>query len=820
MIAAEERTMENKRKLMQFFFIRQEESSVHYHQDLEIIYVMKGKMEIKIDESVYQLQKGDFILINANKRHSCVGTQGILAARFFIDFHILAEHMGTLQLMFWCNTVVDRNDAYEEVRKLLDRILSCCSDQEEKGALYLNSLYYELLYHLVSYFMVKADQVWTNQEDSRNQIRVRQIQNYIQANYQTQISLNDLAQRLYLSNVYLSKYIKKHIGLTFLEYLNNVRLFHAVDELLYTNKSITRIAMDNGFPTSAAFIKSFRSIHREAPSQYRKRMQQNMPPVHQEYGLEEKSLDLVHEYLRNRQTGQQENGSRQQIYTADASYYEIQNADWTRAVNVGEAYTLLQSEVQDQLIQIQQETGMRYARIWNLLSRKQCADEKGGMNFRKLDLVLDFIIDHRMKPYIELGGGTEVKEAEKDGTKRKETWDYELFCEMIRAFYLHLINRYGLEEIEGWYFEFGKASGLGMTAEDGAYYQAFEAICRIFKEIAPEIRVGGAGLLLGYENSFFRKIFRIWKKRKFRPDFLSFRSCQDMSIAEDELIYGRKSIDSSYMKNQMQLIRDTMEEEDFQIPEIHIVQWNFTDSNRNVFNDSSAQGAYIVKTCISMLGNADFMGYWQGLDIGSDYAATGVQGDTFPAGQESIQQGHSDITSVLNGDSGLITRDGIRKPSFYAFQFMNKLQSHVVCRNENSVVTANGRGRFTAVCHNYKSFSSKYAFCKEEEIQIDEMDQFVEDMEPLRLKICLKNVNNGTYQVKSHYVNHENGSVQNIWKMMGYEKVLAKDEIEYLKRRAIPSMEIRTVQATDGTLELEHVMQPQEIRLLDIWYRY
>ena len=119
-----------------------------------------------------------------------------------------------------------------------------------------------------------------------------------------------------------------------------------------------------------------------------------------------------------------------------------------------------------------------------------------------------------------------------------------------------------------------------------------------------------------------------------------------------------------------------------------------------------------------------------------------------------------------------------------------------------------------------KSFSSKYAFCKEEEIQIDEMDQFVEDMEPLRLKICLKNISNGTYQVKSHYVNHENGSVQNIWKMMGYEKVLAKDEIEYLKRRAIPSMEIRTVQVTDGTMELEHVMQPQEIRLLDIWYRY
>lgn len=798
--------MEDERKLMQFFLIRQEESSVHYHQELEIIYVMQGKIEIRIDESVYQLQEGDFILINANKRHSCVGSHGILAARFMIDFHILAEHMGTLQLMFWCNTVVDKNDAYEEVRKLLDQILSCYSDQKEKGALYLNSIYYALLYQLVSHFMVKADNLWIDQENSKDQIRIRQIQNYIQANYQTQISLNDLAQRLYLSNVYLSKYIKKHLGLTFLEYLNNVRLFHAVDELLYSSKSITRIAMDNGFPTSAAFIKVFRNVHGEAPSQYRKRMQENMPSAHQEYEPEEKSLDLVHEYLRNRQTGQQETDGREQLCTADAAQYEMRNRVWTPAVNVGEAYTLLQSEVQNQLIQIQQETGMIYVRIQNLLSWEQCMDEKGGMNFRKLDLVLDFIMDHHMKPYIEIDGGTDLKEARKKGRGRKETSDHESFCEMIRAFYLHLINRYGLEEMESWYFECGNDSCLGMTEEDNAYYQRFEIIYRTFKEIAPEIRVGGAGFLLGHENASCRDIFRIWKKRRIRPDFLSFRSYQYISIAEDEYVYGRKSIDSSYMKNQVQMIREIMEEEEFQAAELHIDQWNFTDSNQNVFNDSCAQGAYIVKTCISMLGNADFMAYWHGLDIGSEHDHQRASGNELSAGQESTQPGYYDFQAVLNGNSGIISRDGIRKPSFYAFQFMNKLQNHIVCRDENSIVTSNGRGRFTIVCHNYKKFSSKYAFCKEEEIQIDEMDQFVEDTEPLKLKICLKNVKNGTYQMKVHYMNSENGSVQNIWRMMGYEKALSKDEIEYMKRRAIPSMEIRTVQVNEGVLELENVM--------------
>ncbi len=788
--------MENERKLIKFFFIRQEETSVHYHQDPEIIYVIHGKMEIKIDESEYQLQEGDFILINANKRHSCVGSQGILAARFFIDFHTLAEHMGTLQLMFWCNTTVDRNDAYEEVRKLLDRILSCYPDQEEKAALYLNALYYDLLYLLVSHFMVKADHVWMNQENSKDQVRIRQIQNYIQANYQTQISLNDLAQRLYLSNVYLSKYIKKHLGLTFLEYLNNVRLFHAIDELLYTDKSITRIAMDNGFPTSAAFIKNFRKIHREAPSQYRKRMQKNTPPFHETYELEEQGLELVQEYLRNRQDGQQKPCGREQVCTADINHYEIENARWNQAVNVGDAYTLLQSEVQNQMIQIQKETGMAYARIRNLLSREQCMDEKGEMNFRRLDLVLDFIIDHHMKPYIELGGRLHPKEAGKQGMEAQKTRDFGRLREMLRAFYLHLVNRYGLEEMEGWYFECVNDAGLGMTEEDGTFYQSFEVIYRTLKEIAPEIRVGGAGVLLGYENAACREIFRIWKRREIRPDFLSFRSCQYLSIMENELVFVRRSIDSSYLKNQVQLVREMMEEEGFQVPELHIDQWNFTDSNQNVFNDSCAQGACIVKTCIGMLGHADFMAYWNGLDLGTENQA------------------------VLNGNPGLISRDGIRKPSFYAFQFLNKLQNHVVCRNENSMITTNGRGRFTAVCHNYKNFSSKYAFCREDEIRIDRMDQFVEDTEPLKLKIRLENVRNGTYQVKTHYINPENGSVQNIWKMMGYEKMLSKDEIEYMKRRAIPSLEISTVQVTDGILELEDLMQPQEIRLLDIQYRY
>ena len=57
--------------------------------------------------------------------------------------------------------------------------------------------------------------------------------------------------------------------MSFLEYVNNIRLFHAVDDLLYTEKKITRIALDNGFPTTASFNKAFRDIYNMTPSAYR-----------------------------------------------------------------------------------------------------------------------------------------------------------------------------------------------------------------------------------------------------------------------------------------------------------------------------------------------------------------------------------------------------------------------------------------------------------------------------------------------------------------------------------------------------------------------
>ena len=796
--------MDTTRKLMQFHFIAQAETATHYHQNPEIFYVLRGNLDIKIDERLYKLSSGDIALINANKRHTVIGNDELLGARFEIDFHLLAEYMGSMQLLFWCNTVADRNHAYSNLRRLLDRILTRYFEKDDKDALYLNALYFETLYVLTSNFLVKADDVRLNLEDSQDRMRIRQIQNYVQANYQSQISLNDLADKLYLSNAYLSKYIKKNLGMTFMEYLNNVRLFHAVDELIYSDKNLTHIAYDNGFPTSASFTKTFRDVYKDSPSEYRKKIRDEEEKDETETTLQQEEEKRILEYLKFRAHKENPQSTREKEYVINAKKVKETLSDCSKAISIGDGYLLLQSEAQQQVERIQKQIGVKYARIWNILSKEYCFSEKDGYNFRKLDQVLDFLLNHHLKPYLEVGSKpslfmyTPERSINIEKTK-VDAYDFKTFSDIIRELCVHLANRYGVEELETWYFEYWNDPALNITEADGEYYQRFDLLYRTMKNYSEKISVGGAGFILGYETLICKKIFSIWKTREIHPDFLSVCSFQYIALIEDGGRLGRKSIDSQYMLNQIEIMKEVMKETGFQIPELHIDEWNFTISNRNVLNDSCEQGAYILKNCIEMNGAVDMMAYWHALDLYSDYY---------------------DTDTVLNGDSGLVSRDGICKPSFYAFQFMNRLLPKVLEKNENSIITTNARNRYVIACHNYKSLSSRYVFTDEDEIQLEDIEQYVEDIDPVKLKFTIQNVQNGKYLVKTYRVNRECGSVQDLWKNLDYSKGLMRDEVEYLKSSAIPSIEMKTIEVENGELCLTNNLEMQEIRLIDIQYQY
>lgn len=796
--------MEKNRKLMQFTFIAKKEISTHYHQNPELFYILSGELEIKIDDQTFLMKSGDILLVNANKRHQINGKEGLFGVRFEIDFHLLSEYMGTMQLLFWCNTVVDKNEAYNKLRSLMNRILGRYFEKDELGALYLNALYYETMYVLASNFLIKSDDARLNVEGDQDRLRVIQIQSYIQANYQSQISLNDLAGRLYLSNAYLSKYIKKHFGLTFMEFLNNVRLFHAVDELIYSSKNMTRIALDNGFPTSAAFTKAFKDMYAESPSEYRKKMQKQEERAEEELRLSVEESELIRKYLKFRDEPEKINTNNMISGHIDMMNSSTYVNPGIKGICVGKFYSVLHSDVQKQLIDIHRETGIEYVRLWDIFSREHCYSE-AGCNFRKLDQAIDFLLDNQMKPYFEMGFKQTVfmytPERYLKESESEEDFDEETFAKVVNEFVIHLVNRYGVDELEKWYFEYRNSQFADWEKRRSldSYYNRFAILYNALKNISSGIKVGGAGYILGYETQECRKTFPKWKEKEICPDFFSVYSYQYTGYEENNKMYGRKSIDYNYMKNQIDIMKEAMDENGFHTKEFHITEWNFTISNRNVINDSCEQGAYVLKNCIDMCGEIDFMAYWHALDSYSDYY---------------------DVNTPLNGDSGIISRDGFRKPSFYAFRFMKKLQPYLIHKDSNSIITSNKRDCFVIACHNFKRFSGNYASTEENDIIVEEISNYIEDRKPLKLNYTLDNIENGDYLLKIHFINKEQGSVQDIWKRLDYRKNLARDEKNYLRDSAIPYMEVKNVHVENNSLELENVLLEQEIRLIEIKYCY
>ena len=87
--------------------------------------------------------------------------------------------------------------------------------------------------------------------------------------FQTDLTLADLARRLNVSYQHLSASFSKHLGLPFSAYLTDVRLRHAAAMLKNSAQSVTEIAMECGYRNLSHFLSSFTKKYGMTPKEYR-----------------------------------------------------------------------------------------------------------------------------------------------------------------------------------------------------------------------------------------------------------------------------------------------------------------------------------------------------------------------------------------------------------------------------------------------------------------------------------------------------------------------------------------------------------------------
>lgn len=361
----EEHSMERFSRGIQIEVLDVQDEREHCHQEIELLYVLEGSLDVSSPNEHRHMGEEDILVINSNKYHQVRASEDILYAKFLIRYNVLEDMFQRQGIIFWCDSTKNDCERFEELRAALKLLLRYQGkNQMDFGYLTLS---YRILDILTGNFLVRTADEQLSVRDSRFEQRIRQITHYIQANYMHQISLKELAEQLYLSEAYLSRFFKKYYGVNFREYLSNIRLHHAMDMLFYSDWPITRIAHENGFPNADAFTKSVRRVYGEPPAALRRRggksgvqnLSQKEENTEAEQRLE--ALLQANPCVKNQK-------ARKISLSAECHVQETQRLPpvWQNIINAGDAEYLLQADAQSQLLLLKKRMHFQYVRFWGI----------------------------------------------------------------------------------------------------------------------------------------------------------------------------------------------------------------------------------------------------------------------------------------------------------------------------------------------------------------------------------------------------------------------------------------------------------------------
>lgn len=830
-------------------FESQRTREMHAHKNYEVLYVMNGSCELVLEDERMQLEAREFIIINSGLRHAYTIGPKSLIGRFHIPYyHVMDEHDTNKSIIFLLNSQkCEKQLALAKVRQNLYRMVDCGYKSNDQNDLELRRYYHGFMEALLENFAYIQHETPDTGADEEADKRICEIMEYVNHNYNKNISLNDLASRLYLSSAYLSKYIKQHLGMNFIDLLNKTRLDHAVEALINSEDSIAQIALNVGFSNLASFNRTFKEKYSTTPSNYRKQFHGmtengNFREVHkkeqEERGTDDADtealvreravvaahMDHRHTDVENKTIGGTANEASGVSTSAEGSgviYEEVITVNsrsginaltrfWSRTINIGAAEELLHSDVQAHVLELKNKLHFRYVRFWDIYSPGMYLDEhKEGQiyNFGRLDRVLDFLVENHIVPHIEVANKPKKLMREtKDNILSPRKGDSPFKSrEMIRYFFSalmrHLIRRYGALELDKWIFEYWleeeEVTGVEWREYDperlNAYLDNFNVLAESIRWFGTNLKLGGGGFSMRYGKKWFEYIIRRWKTMEQQPSFISlYVYPYELQGADVSINY--RVVRRNYLQSILMYASDVLEREKMNA-RLEITEWNLTVFNRNLINDSVHKGAWLVKNFFDCVGLADVITYWVGSDL---YAEC------------------YDMSGFISGSCGLMTRDGIRKPAWYAFSFMNELEKFIYNKSEHTIVTRGKYKDWKIVCHNCKDLSLNYFMQPEDSFTVDDIEHFFDDLRPLRLYFEVPCMADDIYRVKFLRINRENGSVQDEWMKMSRPDYLDNEDMAFLKNRCMPGVTIRTYREKAGKVAFTTLLEPNEIQFISM----
>lgn len=812
----------------------------HWHDSIEILFVLKGKLELFTKDRFTELNEEDLFLINANEIHAIKAEENNLVLALQIPVSYLLQIEPQIErMLFDCNSAAssyEEQSKFDELRTLLAEMMLLHNKRPQGYHLRIQSCLLILTYLLIQGFCAQ-DQSPEKQDDKHRE-RLLRITSYVKENYNRAINIQQLALQEYLTVPYLSRFFKEYMGTSFTKYVNAVRLDKAVKDLTLTNLSITQIAHDHGFPNLKSFNAVFKEFYRQTPGEYRKTVLDGRSSFQKSSVAQFNYFDMnpshafesLFKYLPNNSVSAASNlpvpltlHKQSHKISIESNQGKALDHTWKKLMTVGKAKEVLFAEVQRHIKQLQQEIGFQYIRFHGIFDDEMMIygeNERGevSLNFAYSDSLFDFLLSAGLKPFLELSflprqlagdGSTTVfyKKSLVGSPKDLGKWN-----QLIHQFITHYIRRYGIHEVRQWYFEVWNEPEIHIFWPD-----TYEAYCELFiqtfqtiKSIDPELRVGGPGVLslTLMQSDWLTRFMQDVCRRNVKPDFISFHSYPyDESLQSAQVIQVDYEENSNMMFQKIELSADTeylsrviikLKETvtdvlGRDVPELHMTEWNATGSHRDLVNDTCFKAAYIVKNILENMDGLHSFGYWTATDLLEEFKMS---------------------SEMFHGGLGLMTYNGIPKPAFYAFKLLAKLGRQFIQQGKGYYITSSDMG-LQVLMYAYAHIDSLYQKGDASLINRTNRYDVFEEVGDIELTLELTDYHPGSYTIKRHIVNRQNGSVFDMWVRMGAPHSMDADTLNYLKQASCPLLTFEQVDIT-GTFSLVSKLSPHEVQLVEL----
>lgn len=391
---------------------------------------------------------------------------------------------------------------------------------------------------------------------------------------------------------------------------------------------------------------------------------------------------------------------------------------WSNCVGAGRANEGLRADWQQQLKTVVDECGFRYLRFHGLLhDDMHVYTEENGVphyNFQYVDKLFDYMLDCGIRPIVEFGFMPKPL-VSNDSTL---FWwkgnvappnNYEKWAALIGRLVEHWMQRYGKEEIETWYYEIWNEPNLKpfWDGTKSQYFELYKVSVKVIKAIDGKLRVGGPATSNYVPDERFdgeredvscQTTFRVddidqleWKGVWIK-DFLAFCEGEDLPVdfvsthpyPTDFALDGHgesngKSRYKDSLYDDIMWLRDAIAKSAYPDAEIHLTEWSSSPTSRDCSHDYLPAAAYVMRSNLMVSGMADSLSYWTFTDIFEEVGAG---------------------PKAFHGGFGMLSLQGVKKPTFHAYRMLNGLGTEELEKGEGYIFTRKGR-RLAAVFYHY-----------------------------------------------------------------------------------------------------------------------